>query len=168
MEQFLMLGILLFHHYLKLLLNFYHLYQHFLFLDLYGLFLNKFLEESVCSDQYVLFTKLCQPSPCFILYSKAKLACYSRCILTSCFCIPVPNDEKNIIFGVSSRRSCRSSWNQSTSASLALVVGAQIQITVEWLLLNRLLMLNGLRWKQTKIILSFLRLHPVLHFRVFC
>jgi len=29
-------------------------------------------------------------------------------------------------------------------------------------------MLNGLPWKQTEIILSFLRLHPVLHFRFFC
>ena len=28
--------------------------------------------------------------------------------------------------------------------------------------------LNGLPWKWTKIILSFLRLHPVLHFRLFC
>ena len=27
-------------------------------------------------------------------YSKAKLACYSRCLLTSYFCIPVPYDEK--------------------------------------------------------------------------
>ena len=27
-------------------------------------------------------------------------------LLTSCFCIPVPCDEKDIFFGVSSRRSC--------------------------------------------------------------
>ena len=26
--------------------------------------------------------------PCFILYSKAKFACYSRCFLSSYFCIP--------------------------------------------------------------------------------
>ena len=31
------------------------------------------LEESVCYDQCVLWEKPCQPSPCFILYSKAKL-----------------------------------------------------------------------------------------------
>ena len=37
--------------------------------------------------------------PCFILYSKAKFACYSRYILTSYFCIPVPYNEKNISFG---------------------------------------------------------------------
>ena len=36
------------------------------------------LEESVCYDQCGLLTKLCSPLPCFILYSKAKLACYSR------------------------------------------------------------------------------------------
>ena len=41
--------------------------------------------------------------------------------------------------------------NRSTSASLALVVGAQTWNTV---------ILNGLPWKRTEIILSFLRLHP--------
>ena len=49
------------------------------------------------------------PLLAFILYSEAKLACYSRYYLTSYFCIPVPYDEKNIFFCVSSRRSCRSS-----------------------------------------------------------
>ena len=34
--------------------------------------------------------------PCIILYSKAKLACYSRYLLTSYFCVPVPCDEKDI------------------------------------------------------------------------
>ena len=55
--------------------------------------------------------------PCFILYSKAKFACYSRCFLSSYFYIPVPYNEKDIFLGVSSRRSCRSSQNHSTSAS---------------------------------------------------
>ena len=32
--------------------------------------------------------KLCQPLPCFILYSKVKFACYSRYLLTFYFCIP--------------------------------------------------------------------------------
>ena len=45
----------------------------------------------------------------------------------------------------------RSSWNCSTSASLALVVGAQTWITV---------ILNGLPRKWTEIMVSFLRLHP--------
>ena len=36
------------------------------------------LEEGVCYDQCVLFAKLCEPLPCFILYSKAKLGALSR------------------------------------------------------------------------------------------
>ena len=40
---------------------------------------------------------------------KAKFACYSRCFLTSYFCIPVLYNEKDIFWGVNSRRSCRSS-----------------------------------------------------------
>ena len=36
----------------------------------------------------------------FILYSKAKFACYSRCFLTSYFCIPVPYNEKGHLFWV--------------------------------------------------------------------
>ena len=37
---------------------------------------------------------------CFILYSKAKPACYSEYLLTSYFCIPVPYDKKDIFFWV--------------------------------------------------------------------
>ena len=40
----------------------------------------------------------CEHFPCFILYSKAKLARYSRYLLISYFCIPVPSDEKGICF----------------------------------------------------------------------
>ena len=58
------------------------------------------LEEGVCYDQCILFTKLYRPLPCFILYFKAKFACYSRCFLTSYFCILVPYNEKDIFFGV--------------------------------------------------------------------
>ena len=39
-----------------------------------------------------------QPLP-FILYAKAKFACYSRYFLTSYFYIPVPFDEKDIFTG---------------------------------------------------------------------
>ena len=62
------------------------------------------LEEGVCYDQCVLLAKPCQSLPCFILYSMAKLASYSRYFLTSCFCIPVPYDQKDNIFGDSSRK----------------------------------------------------------------
>ena len=67
------------------------------------------LEEGVNYDQGALLAKLSKPLPCFILYSKAKSACYSRYLLTFCFGIPVPYDEKGIFFSVSSRKSCRSS-----------------------------------------------------------
>ena len=55
------------------------------------------------TNQCVLLAKLCQPLSCFILYSKAKLACYSRYLLTSCFCIPVHYNEKDIFFGWGAR-----------------------------------------------------------------
>ena len=42
--------------------------------------------------------KLYSPLPCFIPYCKAKFACYSRCFLTSYFCIPVPYNEKDIFW----------------------------------------------------------------------
>ena len=38
--------------------------------------------------------------PCFISYSKAKFSCYSKCFLTSYFCIPVPYNEKDIFWEV--------------------------------------------------------------------
>ena len=40
-------------------------------------------------------------SLCFIVYSKAKFACYSRYFLTFYFCIPVLYNEKDLL-GVSS------------------------------------------------------------------
>ena len=64
--------------------------------------------------------------------------------------------KRTTFFGVSSKRSYRSSENHSTSASLALVVEAQSWITV---------ILNGLPCKQTEIILLFLRLHPSTAFQ---
>ena len=60
------------------------------------------LEEGVCYDQRILLAELYWPLPCFILYSKAKFACYFRCFFffTFYFCIPVPYNEKDIFFGV--------------------------------------------------------------------
>ena len=89
------------------------------------------LEESVCYDQWALLAKLYYSLPCFILYSKAKFACYSRCFLTSYFCIPVPYNEKDIFFCVcvSSKMFCRSSKNHSMSASSTLLVWQNI---VHW------------------------------------
>ena len=65
---------------------------------------------SVCSVAYrvigrgcllwpvVLLAKFCYPFPCFIPYFKATLSYYSRYLLIAYFCIPVPYDEKDIIF----------------------------------------------------------------------
>ena len=58
------------------------------------------LEGGVCYDQCILLAKLYQPLPWFILYSKAKFACSSRRSLTSYFCIPVFNNEKDIFVWV--------------------------------------------------------------------
>ena len=58
------------------------------------------LEEGVCYAQCVLLAELYQPLPCFIPCSEAKFACYSRCFLTSYFCIPVHYNEKDIFWGV--------------------------------------------------------------------
>ena len=52
----------------------------------------------VCYDQCVLFAKFLLAFAQLFLYSKAKLACYSRYLLTSYFCIPVPCDKKEIFF----------------------------------------------------------------------
>ena len=51
-----------------------------------------------------------------------------------------------LLGGVSSRRSCRYSWNHSSSASSALLVGARTWIAV---------ILNGVPWKCIEIILVF-------------
>ena len=56
------------------------------------------LEESICYDQRILLAKLYSCLPCFILYSKAKFVCYSRCLLTLYFCILVPRNDKGISF----------------------------------------------------------------------
>ena len=84
------------------------------------------------------------------------LACYSKYLLTSYFCIPILYDEKDIFYCISSGRCCRSSLNWSISASSASVIGAQTWITVT---------LNGLPWKRTEIILLFLRFHPSTAFQ---
>ena len=115
------------------------------------------LEEGVCYDQCILLAKLYSPLPCFIPYSKAKFASYSRCFLTSYFCIPVPYNEKDIFGGV---------------LVLKGLVGFHRTVQLQllqcyWLghTLGLIVILNGLPWKQTEIILSFLRLHPSTAFQ---
>ena len=98
---------------------------------------------------------LCPASFCI---PRPNLPVFPRCFLTSYFCIPVPFNEKDIFWGVSSKRSYRSAQNRSMSASSVLLVGTQTWITV---------ILNGLPWKLTEIILLFLRLHPSTAFETF-
>ena len=97
----------------------------------------------------------------------------SVCLCPTSFCTPRPNlpvtpgvswlptfafqspmMKGTSFFGVSSTRSCMSSQNRS--ASSALTVAAQIWFT---------LLLNGLPWKRTELILLFLRLHPSTAFQ---
>ena len=66
------------------------------------------------------------------------------------FAFQSPIMKRTSFMGVNSRTYCRSSQNCSNSASSALRLGHS-WITV---------ILNGLPWKRTEIILSFLRLHP--------
>ena len=58
-------------------------------------------------------------------------------LLTSYFCIPVPYNEKRSFGGISSRISCRSSQNCSTSASLAFGWGIDLDYcNSEWFALE--------------------------------
>ena len=105
------------------------------------------LEEGVCYDQCVLFAKLWAFA---LLHSvlQGQIYLLLQVFLTSCFCIPVPYNEKDIFFRV------------------LVLVGLhrpfQLQPLQCYWLGHRLglLWLNGLPWKRTEIILSFLRVHP--------
>ena len=80
-----------------------------------------------------------------------------RCFLTSYFCIPVPYNEKDIFFGV-----------LVLKGLLGLHRTVQLQLLQHYWLGHRLkstVILNDLPWKQTEIILSFLRLHPSTAFQ---
>ena len=56
--------------------------------------------EGVCSDQCISWQNHGSLCPALFCTPKAKFACYSRYLLTSCFCIPVPYEEKDIFFWV--------------------------------------------------------------------
>ena len=118
------------------------------------------LEEGVCCDQCVFLAKFYQPLPCFILYSKARFACYSRCFLTSCFCIPVPYNEKDIFWGV---------------LVLEGLVGLHRTVQLQLLQLYWLGHKLGLSWywmvyfgSEQRSFCRFWDCIQVLHFRLFC
>ena len=83
--------------------------------------LSLMLVEKTAMTSVFSWQNSCYPMPCFVSYSKAKLACYSKCLLTSYFCISIPYDEKDIFFRCS-RRCCMCSPHQSVSTSSASVV----------------------------------------------
>ena len=118
------------------------------------------LEEGACSDQCVPLTKLLAFVPLYFvlqgqifqllqvsfdfLFLHSNPLWGKGCPFFLCFFF------NHLVFGVSSRRSCRFSQNWSTSTSPTSVIWAKTWIAV---------MLNGLLWKVNKIFLSFLRLH---------
>ena len=90
-----------------------------------------------------------QPLPCFILYFKAKVACYSRYFLTSYFCVPVPYNEKDIFFGWQFQKVLQV-FIEPFNFSFFSITGWGIGLDycdIEWFAL------------ETEIILLFLRLH---------
>ena len=116
------------------------------------------LEEGVCYDQCILLAKLYEPLPCFILYSKAIVACYSRCFFTSYFCIPVPK-MKMIYFWV------------YVKGLVLLHRTTQLQLLQHYWLKHRL----GLvcHWMvclgdEERSFCHFWNWIQALHFRVFC
>ena len=58
--------------------------------------------------------------------------------MNSSFCIPVPYDEKDIVFGISSGRYGRSSWKHSTSNFFSITDwGIDLDYSdVEWFILE--------------------------------
>ena len=118
------------------------------------------LEEGVCYDQWVLLVKLCSSLPYFISYSKGKFACYSRCFLTSYFCIPVPHNEKDISF-----------WMLVLKGLVCLHRTIQLHLLQCYWLGHRL----GLLWYwmgcfgyKQRSFCHFWDCIQVLHFRLFC
>ena len=106
------------------------------------------LEEGVFYNQRVLLGKLLGFA-LLHLYSTAKLAHYSRYLLTSYFCIPVPYDEKDIFFGVISKRSF--SVIEPLNFTFSGISGWSIDLDY-----------CNLEWSadEQEIILSFFRMHP--------
>ena len=116
------------------------------------------LEEGVCYDQCIFLAKLYLP--CFILYSKYKFACYSRCFLTSYFCVPVPYNEKDIFF-----------WVLVLKGLVGLRRTVKLQLLQRYSLGHSL----GLLWywmvclgNKQRSFCCFWDYTHVLHFRLFC
>ena len=92
------------------------------------------------------------------LCTLAKLACFSWYRLIPTFAIHKMKRTNTMKNSISSRRCCRSSQNQSASASTSMV-GAWSWITV---------MLNGLLGNEPRSLYQFWDCTQLLHFRLFC
>ena len=92
-----------------------------------------------------------------VLYSKVKYSCYSKCFLTSYFCIPVPYNEKDISFGCQFQKVLQVFIEPFDFSFFSVSGWAQTWITM---------MLNGWFWKQTEVILSFLKVHSSIIFQI--
>ena len=94
--------------------------------------------------------------PASFLNSKAKFACYSKYLLTSDFCIPVPYNENEICFGCQFQKVLQV-FIEPFNFSFFRVTGWGIDLDycdIEWF-----------SQKQTEIILLFLRLYPSTAFQ---
>ena len=118
------------------------------------------LEEGVCYDQCVLLAKLYEPLPCFIPYSKAKFACYSRCFLTFLLLHSSPLLWKRHLF-----------WMLVLKGLVGLHRTIQLQLLQHYLSGHRL----GLPWywmvclgNEQRSFCHFWDCIQVLHFRLFC
>ena len=113
------------------------------------------LEEGICYDQCFLLAKLLAFA---LLHSvlQGQTCLLLQLSLDFLLLFQSPMMKRTYFFAVISRRSYRYSKNCSTSSSSALLFRAQTWITV---------ILNGLPWKWTEIILSLLRLHPRIAFQ---
>ena len=109
------------------------------------------LEEGVWYDQYILLANSVSLCPASFCTPRPNLPVIPGISWLPAFAFQSSMMKRASFLGVTSRRSYMSSQNHSTSSSPVLVVGTETWITV---------MLNGLPWKWTKIVLSFLRSHP--------
>ena len=100
------------------------------------------------------------PTIALISHSKVKFACYSRCFLTSYFCISVPYNEKDIFF-----------WVFVLKGLVGFHRNVQLQLLQRYCLGHRL----GLLWywmvclgNEQRSSCRFWDYIQVLHFILFC
>ena len=91
------------------------------------------LEEGVCYDQCVLLAKLISLCPASFCTPRPNLPVTPGISWLPTFAFQSLWWKGLLFFGVSSRRSCRSSYNHSTVASLELVDGHRLGLLWYWM-----------------------------------